>query len=296
MLSTADNQQVSRGNTTNHVSRDQYNINIHVDSDSFSKQAPSFNDAPIDLLTVYFTGREMELAEVAKTLDVVHGDIPTRCVVCGMHGIGKTQLALQFAIRSFDQQRYSHIFWISATTLEKLHAGFADILNLIVHPDRFLVLEQIARVRAARRWLEDSGSISWLMVLDNVDPSTVGFLRENLPRRNRRGNILFTTRTNVVATALARTAGKQHRILELGLPDVEDAMNLLFVESDIDVSAATTSTKRKAEEVVKHVGRLPLAIAHAASFMKQTHKNVDDLLLLFENEDRPQVSIDIMSV
>jgi hypothetical protein len=128
-----------------------------------------------------------------------------------MHGIGKTQLALQFARLSFEQQRYSHIFWFSATTVEKLQDGFTILLNLVhrSHP------EQGARLTAARRWLEDSGFVNWLIMLDNVDPSTLSFLREHPPRRNRQGNILFTTRTSSVAQALAYTAGQQHETLDL---------------------------------------------------------------------------------
>jgi hypothetical protein len=208
-------QQVALGNTstTNNVTGDQYNnninYNIRVESSS-SIQAPMlspFIEAPLDLLSIYFTGRDKELEQIAKTFDIVHGGTPTRCIVHGMHGIGKTQLALQFAKQSFDQQRFSHIFWISATTVEKLSDGFADLLMLVGHPDRFRLADQIAKLKAARRWLENSGSINWLLVLDNVDPTTLSFLQENLPRRNRQGSILFTTRTDVVAAALARIAG-----------------------------------------------------------------------------------------
>jgi NB-ARC domain len=289
-------QQVALGNTSNFVSRDQYNFNIRVEGASSSAPPRLVNETPIDLLSVYFTGREKELDYIAKILDIVHGDVPTRCAVYGMHGVGKTQLALQFAIQSFDQQRYSHIFWISATTVEKLNHGFADLLMRVGHPDRFRLADQTAKLKAARRWLEDSCSINWLLVLDNVDPTVLGFLQQNLPHRNQQGNILFTTRTNVVAAALARTAGKQHHVIELGLPEVEDATSLLLAESSINVTAATPLTKSKAEEVVKFVGRLPLTVSHAASFMKQTHKTLDDILLLFHSEHRTQVRFDVRSV
>jgi predicted ATP-dependent serine protease len=107
-------QQVALGNIINNVTGDQYNnnvnYNIRVESSS-SIQAPMlspFIEAPLDLLSIYFTGRDKELEQIAKTFDIVHGGTPTRCIVHGMHGIGKTQLALQFAKQSFDQQRFSH--------------------------------------------------------------------------------------------------------------------------------------------------------------------------------------------
>jgi hypothetical protein len=290
-------QQVALGNTINNVTGDQYNnYNIQAESSS-SGQAPMlspFIEAPLDLLSIYFTGRDKELDEIAKTLDIIHGDVPTRCVIYGMHGIGKTQLALRFANDSFDQERYSHVFWMSATTVEKLSQGFTDLLTLVAHPDRYNLLDQSARLKAARRWLEDARSINWLLVLDNVDPMTLGFLQVNLPRRNRQGNILFTTRTEVVAAALARTAGQEHKVIELGLPELQHATKLLLVESNTNAISATA--KSKAEEVVKFVGQLPLAVSHAASFMKQTHKTLDDILLLFHSEHQSQVRFDARSV
>jgi NB-ARC domain len=243
----------------------------------------SFNDAPLDLLSVYFMGRDKELARIRKVLETSHGDIPTRCIIHGMHGLGKSQLALQFAKLSFQQHGYSLIFWMSATTVEKLNQGYIHLLNLVGHPDR-LHPEQSARLTAARRWLEEFGSVSWLLVLDNVDPSTLGFIRQNLPRKNQKGNILFTTRTAAVATALARSAGQQHEAIELGIPDVEDAAHLFLTEGGMDVTSTTALTMSKAEKVVKRVGCLPLAVSHAASFMKESHKTLGEIIDLFDSE------------
>jgi hypothetical protein len=291
-------QQVALGNTSNSVIGDQYNYNVRVETLSSSQvpTLPPFTEAPVDLLSVYFTGRENELADIARTLEIVHGDVPTRCAIFGMHGIGKTQLALRFASESFDQHRYSHVFWMSGTTVEKLNQGFTDVLTLVAHPDRSNLGDQRARLKAARRWLEDAISINWLLVLDNVDVTVLSFLQEHLPRKNHRGKILLTTRTADVATVLVRTAGKQHHTIELGLPKIEDATRLLFVESNTNVTTATTLTKSKAEDVVKFVGRLPLAISNTASFMKQTGKSLDELLLLFHSEHRTQVRFDPRSV
>jgi NB-ARC domain len=294
-------RQVALGNTSNYVGRDQYYYNIRVENSSSSGQAPTptptpFNDAPIDLLSVYSYGRDNELADIARALEVVHGDVPTRCAIFGMHGIGKTQLALRFASQSFDQQRYSHVFWMSGTTVEKLNQGFNDLLTLVAHPDRSNLGDQSARLKAARRWLEDAISISWLLVLDNVDPTVVRFLQEHLPRKNQQGKILLTTRTDDVATALTRTAGKQHHTVELRLPKVEDATSLLFAESNTAALTTTTSTKSTAEDVVNFVGRLPLAISHTASFMKQTGRNLDDILDLFRSEHQAWVCFNIPSV
>jgi NB-ARC domain len=273
-------------NVINHVKRDQYYFNVHVSS---NKEAlPPFNEAP-DLLSLYFTGRENELAQIGSTLDVDHGDTPNRCVIHGMHGLGKTQLALEYAKSAFERQRYTAIFWISASTIEKLNYGFVDLLDLVNHPDRFSLVRQEARLKAAQRWLENSGPIDWLLVLDNVDGSTLKFLVDYLPRKNRRGNILFTTRTDTVATALLGSARNQHKVIELVLPGIEEAVKLLLEESDMDASSVTPAIAGKAEEVVRCVGCLPLAVSHMASYMKDACKSLDDILQLFHSEHRIQV-------
>jgi hypothetical protein len=285
------------------VSGDQYRLNyqtfLQVETGASSSQPPpslALNDAPLDLLSVHFTGREKELARLSEIMDVNHEDLPTRCVIHGMHGLGKTQLALQYAKTSYDHGRYSLIFWISATTTEKLNSGFVKILDLIRHPARLYLADQSSRLTEARRWLEDLDSINWLLVLDNVDVSTLDFIRENLPRQNRRGNILFTTRTVDLASALSHAAGKQHPVLELELPDAQDAVDLLLRESGIDAVSATWLTASKADEVAKCVGCLPLAISQTASFMRQCHKELDYMLHLLQSEQRMQVCADAISL
>jgi hypothetical protein len=205
-----------------------------------------------------------------------------------MPGIGKTQLMLRFAKLSFDQNLYSHIFWISSTTIDKLTQGIANILDLVGHPSRNL-REQTAKLTSARLWLEESPVHGWLLIFDNVDISTLGFLRTHLPRRNPRGNILFTTRTADVAHALVDVTGERHRTLELRALELRDTTNLLFKDAGIDVTSAMPSLYDQAEELVKCVGRLPLAVAQAGSFMKQTHTSLDDMLALYKTDEKIEV-------
>ena len=257
-------------------------------SHSSPSSSLSFNDAPLDLLSGHFTGREQELAHLETVLDVAHGDVPTRCVIYGMHGLGKSQLVLQLAKLTFNRRRYSIVFWISATTIEKLNQGFVKLLHLVGHPDRFHQ-EQSAKLIAARRWLEEASSIDWLVIFDNVDIAALGFLREHLPRKNWRGNILFTTRTENVAQGLAYAAGQQHELFELRLPNAKDAAKLLLEHFE---EQGTDTLSSKAEDVARCVGFLPLAVAHAATFMKQSGKSLDDMLALYQGEHKIDVSSD----
>ena len=273
--------------TFNNAGRDMNNYyNISVASQI--PQSPSFNDAPIDLLSSYFTGRNEDLEHIGKHLGVTYGDTPTRCAIYGMQGIGKTQLGLQYAKLSYDQQRYSVIFWISGTTVGKLNQGLADVLTLIEHPDRDHQ-DQSTRLMAVRRWLEGS-DIKWLLILDNVAQEAVSFLREHLPRRGSNGNILLTARARSVAETVASVAGQQHPFFELRALGLEDAATLLLREAGIHTSNPVSPSVSAAEDLVNCLGSLPLAISHAASFVKQSGKNLADVLDIYRSKNKYDVS------
>jgi hypothetical protein len=206
-----------------------------------------------------------------------------------MPGIGKTQLLLRFAKVSWDRHRYSCIFWISATSLDKINQGISGILDLIDHPDRHLP-DQTAKLTAAQHWLERYEGGDWLLVVDNVHRETLGFLRVHLPLTNERGNILFSTRTEDVAESLANAAGEQHQILGLRAMELRDTANLLFADAGINTGMVTPSLLNQAEELVKRVGSLPLAVVQAASFMKQTHTSFDSVLELYKRERKMKAS------
>ena len=189
---------------------------------------------------------------------------------------------------AYDLRRYSTIFWVSSTTIEKLNQGFANILNLIGHADRDHP-DQGTRLVAARRWLEESDALGWLLILDNINKDTVGFLREHLPRKNSKGNILFTTRTVFVAEALTNPTEEPRQSFELQGPCLKDAVNLLLKGSG---ASEMSSSVDRAEDVVKCLGCLPLAIAHAASFVKQSHKNMDELFELYKSDHKYEVGFD----
>ena len=201
------------------------------------------------------------------------------------------QLLLKYAVMSYQRRRYSLVFWISGATVEKLNQGFAEVLNLVGHPDRDHSV-QSTRLTSARRWFEECAAIrrtTWLLVLDNVTHEAVPFLREHLPRKNSMGNILLTTRTRDVAEAVVSVAGLQHQVFELSAPDINDAVNLLLKEAGILTSHIVASTLSKAADLVECLGRLPLAISQAASFAKQSNKNLHDVLHLYRSKHRYEV-------
>ena len=215
-----------------------------------------------------------------------------------MPGLGKTQLALRYAKLVFDRKEFPIVIWISAATTEKLNQGYNNVLNLVGHVDRNHP-EPSARLTAARRWLEGyhaSNSSAWLLIFDNANRDTLSFLRENLPRSSYGGCILFTTRTDDTAKALASSAGKEHHTLGLQAPGIEDAARLFLDNVGMNAATMDSDVMLGAKELVKSVGRLPLAVDQAASFMKQNHQTIDHVLELYRSDQKKiEVSSDLMS-
>jgi NB-ARC domain len=251
----------------------------------------------MDLLAANFTGRLKDLDFLSQVFGAVtEDDVPNRCVVHGMPGLGKTKLVLRFAQIVFARLLYSHIFWMSAAAQDKLISGMTKILDLVGHAERTRS-EQDAKLTAARLWLEDSQRIDgvrWLLVLDNVDRSALDFLREHLPRRNVKGNILFTTRSSDVADALVRVPGERHSTLGLRVPDLAEGTHLFLSSSGIGANALTPMQEIQVEELVENLGCLPLAVVQAASYMRQTDMTLDNMLqvskgrkieVCFQNQD-----------
>ena len=259
-------------------------------NDGTKDQAVPINDAPLGILTAHFTGRKSELIEIRSMLTPRPNNLPARCAVVGMPGLGKTQLALKYSLEVFDQARGPIIFWTSAATTEKLAQGLCKILDIVDHVDRDH-MDQNVRLSAVQRWLEGAGHdfpLPWLLVVDNVNEESVLFLREHLPRTNGHGAILFTMRSIDVANALV-TSDLNQGILELEVLSPADASNLLLAELQAAKSDETASQIVKAETLVKCVGRLPLAIGHIASFANQHLKGLDYILHLFENQHAMEV-------
>src|ERR1700722_13659140 len=221
----------------------------------------SFNDAPVGRLSAYFTGREDDLDRVEQILNRTQYGIPNCCIIHGMPGVGKSQLSLCYAAKSFDGGLYTYIFWTSATSVDKLTQGFSKVLDLVGHPDRH-VQDQSIKLTTARLWLEDC-SAHWLFIIDNVDRSTLDFLATHFPRKNGQGNVLFTTRTVQIAEALANMTQSHHSTLKLQTLDLRDTTRLLFDDAGIRSEVVTPFMLGHAEELVQCVGYLPLAIVQA---------------------------------
>jgi tetratricopeptide (TPR) repeat protein len=128
----------------------------------------------------FFTGCTEILAHVEKELRA-NGLV----ALTGMGGVGKTQIAAQFAHEH--RYEYSAVLCTSAASEAMLISDFASTAGPLNLPERS-EKDQTRAVAAVRHWLEANGG--WLLILDNAsDLATVhGFIPQAA-----RGHVLLTT-------------------------------------------------------------------------------------------------------
>lgn len=145
----------------------------------------------------YFIGREALLEGLHHCLSAEQPSaLPHSYALTGLGGIGKTQLALEYAYRhALD---YHAIFWLAAETTETLLASLQQVAELLQLPAR-QEAEQMRLVAEVRRWL--STHKGWLVIADNVED--VEGLQSLLPPA-RQGAILLTTRLQALGTMAQR--------------------------------------------------------------------------------------------
>ncbi|MQY04621.1 hypothetical protein ACRB68_26800 [Actinomadura sp. RB68] len=197
-----------------------------------------------------FVGRDTALEQVKQALSAADEVVVSQAVI-GMGGVGKSELALQYAEHA--RNRYDLVWWITAEAPEQIDAGLAELARTLV-PDA----ARTARAEDAAAWVCGwlRAHPGWLLVLDNVtEPEhTAGLLG-----RLEGGHVLITSRRNV------RWPGHTTTVrLDLLAPDA--SAELITTITGRTAPADRTAALAIAEEL----GYLPLALDQAAAYIRQT--------------------------
>lgn len=139
-----------------------------------------------------FVGRKSEIDEMGEAFKSGDQTQKTRRLVLGgMGGIGKTQLAISYAHRNF--QEYSSVFWLNATTEATLKDSLRKMAELIFDVPASELQEGEVVLTRTHQWLSDSKNVEWLLIFDNYDNPNEFKIDTYFPSVSH-GSIIITTR------------------------------------------------------------------------------------------------------
>jgi transcriptional regulator with XRE-family HTH domain len=207
----------------------------------------------------FFTGREQLLQELYDTFDANTSNPLTHIqALCGLGGVGKTHLALEYAYRY--HHAHDAVFWLKADTRENLLAEFVGIAQLLSLPEQHAE-EQMIIVTAVLRWLETH--TKWLLIFDNADDLSI--LPLFMPPAFG-GHILLTTRAQAVKR-LAHRVTVECMTVEIGTLLLLRRAGILSSQAPLEQTSA--NNRLTAFQIVEELGGLPLAISilHLCAFL-----------------------------
>src|SRR5262249_32461562 len=205
-----------------------------------------------------FTGRADDLERLHQSFVRRMPHTPIQAIH-GLGGIGKTQLALEYAYRFASE--YDVVWWLRAEEPTTLAAAITDLAIALRLPGRDEP-DRRAAVTAVKQWLGAHGR--WLLVFDSArEPQDV---TDCLPR-DVGGHVLVTSRH--AAWGLAALPLPLRPMLR------SDSVALLLAPgSDPDQEAP-------ARELAAALGDLPLALAQARAYIDEAGTTVSEYLARF---------------
>jgi hypothetical protein len=173
-------------------------------------------DGPSDALSIIpfsrnprFVGREPQLAELEAKL-FSNDQTTTTLAIVGPGGTGKSQLALEVAHRTRQNNKDCSVFWIDASNKDSLYQSYADFaqkLDVLGWNDDQADMKQLVK-----RCVVKMSARQCLLIFDNVEHTTLrsggsstieaAALADCLPQSTLCSVIFTTTNTNT-AQALA---------------------------------------------------------------------------------------------
>ena len=208
----------------------------------------------------FFTGREEILVHLYTVLRSSRTAALTQPqAISGLGGIGKTQIALEYAYRYYDY--YQAIFWVNASTREVLNADFASLATVLDLPEKH-EQDQDTVIRAVKRWL--ANHTQWLLILDNVD--TPEMIVDFLPAHIK-GDVLITTRQQALGT-VAQSIEVEKMGQDESMMFLLHRINALALDASLD--RAIDENKAQAIKIIAELDGLPLALDQAGAYIEET--------------------------
>ncbi|MGW3345632.1 tetratricopeptide repeat protein [Nonomuraea rubra] len=206
--------------------------------------------------TPTFVGRRGAMAALREALEGAAATGVISQAVVGLGGVGKSELALQYAHRH--RLDYDLVWWIDAEGPARIQAGLAALARALACATDSVAAAQATQDEAATwalAWL--SGHPGWLVILDNVEEAADV---EPYLARLVHGHVLITTRRDLGWRDLGLTP---LRLDVLRRPDSVDLLN-------DRIGSPPSADSRLLDALADQLGDLPLALTQAGAYIGRT--------------------------
>ncbi|KAL8682882.1 MAG: hypothetical protein Q9186_001128 [Xanthomendoza sp. 1 TL-2023] len=206
--------------------------------------------------------------------------------LCGFGGLGKTEIALEFAHRH--KHKFDAVFWVRADASSKLNQTYCDLsvrLGLEEPSDskNYTVSREVLKGWLSDPWKPAAGQdeafkaaapssaqATWLLIFDNADDPYV--LTDFWPQGS--GSVLITSRDPLakVAFSTAPSGIDLHPLRE------QEGATLLK-----KMTHGTENADAAARNISNSVGGLPLALAQIASIVMRQDLTLEEMWVLYSD-------------
>ncbi len=203
---------------------------------------------------IHFTGRDAILSKLTEAFHSKERAVLPQ-VIKGMAGIGKTQIAVEYAFRQ--ASIYQAVWWLRAKEKETLlsdYRAFATTMNLLENQGQ----DEKTVIDSVREWLTNNQN--WLLILDDVKRPED--LKRYLPEKCG-GHVIITTR---------------HMVWEKSFCELPLLFWSRSESIDFLLRRADTNDPRGAAEVAEQLGDLPVAMELAGAYLMETEIDFGDYL------------------
>ena len=226
---------------------------------AFPKQL-CINNLP--LRNNYFTGYNEQLNFIANAFKNNDRTV-IRQSISGLGGIGKTQLAIEYAYR-YALNYQTAVWFVNAESSSSIYHDFIVFAHkLSIKLPQDIGEEELSEI--IRNWMQKSSN--WLIIFDNLEIEAN--IAKYIPTNPINGHILVTTRNTQIASSPS---------IDLSVFTHDEAIDFLKLRL-----ANSSFNYTEACVLAKRLGYLPLALEQAAAYIPITQISIHEYLELIDS-------------
>lgn len=195
--------------------------------------------------------------------------------ICGMGGIGKTDLAVEFVYSR--KQHYDAVFWIDSAGDSQLASEFGRIAAELGLEEPTDAQDLITSRESAKAWMAGRTPVnrsSWLLVFDHADK--LELLSDYWPKQGN-GSVLVTSRDPLAKSNLS---------FDIAGLDLEPFSVLEGAEFVRRLTNCDNSKEERdaSEAMAYQLGGLPLAIFQMAGVIRRKELTIAEFITMYEGD------------